>query len=175
MPAGLCPLGGDMHVRMKEAVGILAVVFVLGCHHSDKSPAELPHTTGALQQHYGFIVMAPNAVAYGFNKDTLFELRPENAPPSLRDAVRREWKQSDPDAFNCTRYFGDRAPYVVLLVFVCDPGTDNALVVPFDTDAVHGFRSRDYKPKLPFGDVEPPFRDRQRRGYDIYGRAVPNS
>jgi hypothetical protein len=119
------------------------------------------------------MVMEAAARAYAFTKDTLFELRPENAPPALRDAVRREWKSSDPDAFNCTRYFGDRAPYMVLIVFSCAPATDNTIIVAVDTDAVHGFRTRDDRPKLPLsGDVEPPFRDRQRRGYDIYGKVV---
>jgi hypothetical protein len=161
-----------MRARVKAAASVAGVVFLFGCHHADKRVAQSPPTTDPLKQHYGFMVMGPGARAYGFKKDTLFELRPEHAPLSLREAVRREWKSSDADAFNCTRYFGDEAPYVVLVVFTCAPATDNTMIVAFDTDAVHGFRSRDYDPKLPFDDIEPPFRDRQRRGYDIYGRVV---
>jgi hypothetical protein len=161
-------------VRVKAAVSVAAVVFLSGCHRADKRVAQSPSTADPLKEHYGFMVMGVGARAYGFKKDTLFELHPENAPSSLREAVRREWKSSDPAAFNCTRYFGDQAPYVVLVVFTCAPATDNSMIVAFDTDAVHGFRSRHYDPKFPFSDIEPPFRDAQRRGYDIYGRVVGN-
>jgi len=117
---------------------------------------------------YGYVVMKQGASALGFRGDTIPELRPTEVPADLRKAVREEFDRgsSSPDSQQCTRFFGNQAPYVVVFVARCPTDamiTDNTVVTFFVADS-SGHFSILRRSDLPWADIEPAWRNKDGRG-----------